>query len=152
MMYTAVFCIWSHLHWEKKKFRIHILLRKVIKFIQFVHICIKITFFVFFRFLCVFKILQHDVFIFTRLHWYDLQSHLFFHQCCTACCELILLMSSDDMNHWSAHLICFSSAVKTVCDYLILSCQHIFLQIFMITFFISEFWWHLQKLAILEFK
>ena len=152
MMCAAVFCAWSYLHWEERKFEICILLRKAARSIWSVHICVRITLSVFFRFLCVFKILQYDALTFTRFHWYDLQSHLSFYQCCTACCRLISLMSSDDMNHWSAHLICFSSAVKTVCDCLMLSCWCIFLQVFVITFFISEFQWCLWKLAILEFK
>ena len=152
MMYTAVFCIWSHLHWEERKFKTHILLKKAARSIQSVCICVRTALSVFLRSLCVFMILWHDVLTLTRSHWYDLWSHLFFHQCCTACCRLISLMSSDDMNHWSAHLICFSSAVKTVCDCLMLSCWHIFLQIFVITFFISESWWRLWKSAILESK
>ena len=99
MMCAAVFCIWLHLHWEEKKFRTHILLKKAARFIQSVCICVRTALSVFLRSLCVFKILQHDVLTFTRSHWYDLQSHLFFYQCCTACCRFILLMSSDDMNH-----------------------------------------------------
>ena len=152
MICTAVFCICSHLHWKEKKFRIYILLKKAVRSIQSVCICIRITLSVFLRSLCVFKILWHDVLTLTRFHWYDLWSHFFFHQCCTACCELILLMSSDDMNHWSAHLICFSSAVKTVCDCLMLSCWCIFLQSFVTTFSIPEFRWRLQKPATLESK
>ena len=152
MMCAAVFCTWLHLHWREGKFGTCILLRKAARPIQSVHICVRITLSVFLRSLCVFKTLQHDVLTLTRLYWYDLWLHLFFHQCCTACCKLISLMSSDDMNHWSVYLICFSSAVKTVCDCLMLSCQHIFLQIFVITFFISEFWWCLWKSVILKSK
>ena len=107
MIYTADFCVWSHLHWEEKKFRICILLKKAARFIQSVCICVRTALSVFLRSLCIFKILWHDVLTLTRSHWYDLQSHFFFHQCCTACCRLISLMSSDNMNHWSIHLICF---------------------------------------------
>ena len=77
MMCAAVFCIWSHLHWEEKKFRTHILLRKAARPIWSVCICIRTALSVFLRSLCVFKILQHDTLIFTRFHWYDLQSHFF---------------------------------------------------------------------------
>ena len=152
MMCAAVFCVWPHLHWKEKKFRTCISLRKAARSIQPVHICVRTTLSAFLRSLCVFKILQHDVPTSTRPYWYDLRPHFFFHQCCTACCRLISLMSSDGMNHWSAHLICFSSAVKTVCSHLMLSCWCIFLQIFVITSFISESQWHLRKPVILKSK
>ena len=64
MICTAVFCAWSHLHWEEEKSRICILLRKAARSIWFVHICIRIILSVFLRSLCVFKIL-----------WWCIHSH-----------------------------------------------------------------------------
>ena len=76
MMWVAVFCVWLHLHWKKRKSEIHILLKKQLDLFS-LFVCVKITFFVFLRFLCIFKILQFDVSVFTRSHWYDLWLHFF---------------------------------------------------------------------------
>ena len=115
-------------------------------------ICIMRKLSVLYKFWCSLSMLQLSDFMFTSFQIDEFTAYYFFHSCFIACCSAFF----SDLRIWScqlsAHYVCFLSVIKFLLMLLWQKCFQIFLHVFLIISFMSDFlccWW---KLASLMFR